>query len=288
MPSLLRRIALEVAREDAEPAGALLADIAAVPAVLEQRPRSRRATASVYLPKTWSTRVLREVRGRLNRLAREGVLRGAMARSEAVIEQDWAQSWKRFFPPSHVAENLWITPAWRKTFEPLRNEKTLVLEPGMAFGTGQHLTTRVALALLLARVTRGDVVIDAGCGSGVLGIAAAQQGADVYAFDSDPIAVRATRENFKRNALQPAALVKAAGIPKSFPRADVIVANIDEAVLADLAKQFAEKLARGGLLFSAGITARGRLPLLARYVEAGLHFINEVNHAEWFAYVHAK
>jgi ribosomal protein L11 methyltransferase len=158
----------------------------------------------------------------------------------------------------------------------------------MAFGTGRHATTAAAADLLLARIAPGDVVIDAGCGSGILALAATQRGAHAYAFDEDPVAVRVAKDNFKANALRARALVRTDRMPAAFPRAAFIVANITAEVLQKMARAFAAKLARGGYLISAGITARGRLATLAAFAQAGLDFVSERRRGAWFAYEHRK
>jgi ribosomal protein L11 methyltransferase len=158
----------------------------------------------------------------------------------------------------------------------------------MAFGTGRHATTAAAADLLLARIAPGDVVIDAGCGSGILALAATQRGAHAYAFDEDPVAVRVSKDNFKANALRARALLRADRIPNAFPRAAFIVANITAEVLQKMARALAAKLARGGFLITSGITARGRLATLAAFAQAGLAFVSERRRGPWFAYEHRK
>src|SRR5262249_49343049 len=158
---------------------------------------------------------------------------------------------------------------------------------GMAFGTGQHATTRLALALLLALIKPRDVLIDAGCGSGILGIAASMRGASVYAFDEDPLAVAASRRNFKRNRVR-ATITPAHRIPRPFPKADIIVANLTGELLQSLAARLGAHLKHGGHLVTSGITARSRLATLSAFSRAGLTFVEERRSGEWFAYVHAK
>ncbi|MBV8222247.1 MAG: 50S ribosomal protein L11 methyltransferase, partial [Candidatus Eremiobacteraeota bacterium] len=154
--------------------------------------------------------------------------------------------------------------------------------------TGRHPTTQLAVRLMLERVRPGDVVVDAGCGSGVLALAAIVRGARSFAFDADAVAVRVALDNLSRNGVRAEAIVHANQIPKRFPLADLIVANIDAPALAGLAKSLAANLKRGAALISSGVTARNRLELLAAFALAGLRFCSEHRQGVWFAYVHEK
>ena len=281
-----RRLTLESRARDAGAAGALLGGIARGCIAIEQREGERRFSASAYVPNERAVRALRELRAGLRMLQRDGILCNAVVRHASVRDEDWSQTWKRYFHPFRVAKSLEIIPSWEAKRQ-TPGTQLLLLDPGMAFGTGQHATTRLALALLLDLIKPNDVVIDAGTGSGILGIAAAQRGASVYAFDEDPVAIAASRLNFKRNRAR-ATIAIADRIPASFPKADIIVANLTGELLAILAAHFAAHLKRGGHLVTSGITARSRLAALFAFECAGLTFIEERRRGEWFAYVHAK
>jgi ribosomal protein L11 methyltransferase len=283
-----RRLTLDVPARDAEVASALLGSVAGAPVVTEQREGDRMVAASAYVSAKRAGRALRALRTRLRMVQRDGTLRAAAVRQTAVREEDWSRSWQRHFRSFQIARGLFIIPPWEARFAAPDGAQVLSLDPGMAFGTGQHATTRLAVRALLSLVKPRDVVIDAGCGSGVLGIAAALRGASIYAFDDDPIAVAATRGNFKRNRLRPAAVARADKIPSAFPRADIIVANITGETLQKLASVFAVRLKPGGLLLSSGITARNRLAVLFSFARVGLAFVEERRDGEWFAYVHRK
>ncbi len=283
-----RRLTLEVAPADAEPALALLDSATGARPTLEQRERSRTVVAGAYVPAAVADPISRELRARLRRLQRAGVLRGVALREATLRDEDWSQIWKRFYHPSKIADGLYVVPSWQADFAPPGDARALVLDPGQAFGTGTHATTRLAMRLMLPRIKPGDAVIDAGCGSGILGIAAAMRGARAYAFDSDPLAVAAARDNFVRNGVKPGALARCATLPKRFPRADLIVANISAPVLATLAARFAGALKPGGSIVSTGIVAAGRLASLFHYERAGLMFVQEHRSGEWFAYVHSR
>lgn len=283
-----RRLTLEVAARDADIAGALLDAVTGERVAVEQREGARFVSASAYVDARRAPRAARELRTRLRMLARDGVLRDATMRRAAVSDVDWSQAWKRHFLPFRIAPDLYIVPPWRASFVPPSGAKALVLDPGMAFGTGQHATTRLAVRTLLRFARPSDIVIDVGCGSGILGIAAAQRGAAVYAFDNDPIAVAATRRNFTRNRVRAKAIVRAERISAKFPKAGIIVANITGQTLQGLAPNLAAHLAARGLLITSGITVYNRLEVLFALARAGLTFIEERRDGEWFAYAHQK
>jgi ribosomal protein L11 methyltransferase len=283
-----RRLTLEVRPRDAEIAVALLGAAVGEAVALEQRNSARAVAASVYVRVTRAPQALRRLRARLRSLARDGVLRGAAVRQATLRDEDWSETWKRHFRPFRIAQGLHIIAPWETRFVAPRGARTLSLDPGMAFGTGQHATTRLAIRWLASLVKPRDVVIDAGCGSGIVGMAAAQDGASVYAFDNDAIAIAATRSNFARNHLHAASVVRAGRLPKAFPKADVIVANITGETLQELASDLAAHLKPGGRLVTSGITARNRLATLAAFAHARLAFEQERCDGDWFAYLHRK
>jgi ribosomal protein L11 methyltransferase len=162
------------------------------------------------------------------------------------------------------------------------------MDPGMAFGTGQHPTTALALRLLLPLVRPARTVIDVGCGSGILGIAAGLAGAHVWACDVDPIAVSAARANFRANGLKAMSLRRFDGVPAAFGRARLVVANITAEVLVKFAARLAGCLSRGGTLVTSGVTKRGRASVLTTFAGAGLRLHAERQSGEWFAFAHRK
>lgn len=181
-----------------------------------------------------------------------------------VREEDWAHAWKQFYKPMRVGKRLLLKPTWESvTAAP--NDLIIELDPGMAFGTGLHPSTRLCLAALEEVVRPGDAVLDVGTGSGVLTIAAAKLGATtLVATDIDPIAVAVARQNALANGLTlaPDGLleVRQESVPAGMAgRFQVVVANILAEVLAKLLDAdygnvpLAEPLAPGGCLILAGI-----------------------------------
>lgn len=118
-----------------------------------------------------------------------------------VNEEDWANSWKAYYKPIRIGERIVIVPAWEK-YQEEPNDIVVRMDPGMAFGTGTHETTRLVISLLEKYVTRGVRVLDVGCGSGILAICASKLGAgSCKAYDIDPVAVKVARENIKDSGL---------------------------------------------------------------------------------------
>ena len=146
-------------------------------------------------------------------------------RWEQMEDKDWTREWMQHYHPIDCGNDLWICPSWRQP--PVAKATNVLLDPGLAFGTGTHPTTLLCLEWLAARDLAGLTIIDYGCGSGLLGIAALKRGADkVIAIDIDPQALLATRDNAERNGLAAAKLESY--LPDQAPTlaADLVFANI--------------------------------------------------------------
>ncbi|MGH8252860.1 MAG: 50S ribosomal protein L11 methyltransferase [Steroidobacteraceae bacterium] len=184
-------------------------------------------------------------------LARELGLEQGRIETRLLADRAWEREWLRDFHARRFGSRLWVCP----THEAVREPGAVVvrLDPGLAFGTGTHPSTALCLEWLDAHLPAGASVIDYGCGSGVLGIAAAMLGAcRVDAFDIDPQALRATADNAAANGIGTRLVVQAdaAHLP---PRADMLLANILARTLRELAGDFAARLAPGGMVLLAGI-----------------------------------
>lgn len=173
-------------------------------------------------------------------------------------DKDWTREWMSYYQPIQCAGNLWIVPEWLPAPDPAAIN--LILDPGLAFGTGYHATTRLCLDWLAAQELSDKLVIDYGCGSGILGVAALLLGArQVLAVDIDPQAVLATRQNAALNGVDDRLL---AFLPAEFDAyrtqnpqlADVITANILAKPLIGFAPLFHDLLKTGGLIVLAGLT----------------------------------
>ncbi|AKO53813.1 ribosomal protein L11 methyltransferase [Marinobacter psychrophilus] len=169
-----------------------------------------------------------------------------------VEDKDWARVWMDDFHPLRFGERLWIVPSWHDAPDP--DAANLLLDPGLAFGTGTHDTTALCLQWLDGADVQGKQVIDYGCGSGILGLAALLLGADhVMGVDTDPQALEASRENARRNDVDESRL--SLYLPKDEPDAlaDITLANILAQPLIGLAPHLAAKTRPGGDIVLSGI-----------------------------------
>jgi ribosomal protein L11 methyltransferase len=174
-------------------------------------------------------------------------------------EEDWANSWKEHFKPTRIGRRLVIKPSW-ENFSAENNDIVLELDPGMAFGTGTHATTRLCLEALERLIfseqalARGEGVLDVGCGSGVLGIAAALYGADkVVAIDIDPIAIAVTTENAAINGVANVLAASEMPLAEVTGEFSLVVANILAEALVTMSGALAARVVAGGFLILSGI-----------------------------------
>ena len=240
------------------------------------------------MPESLTAKARSRIAALLTGARRGGTLTESKLAESAIRDEAWASSWKRYYKPARVARGLYIAPTWARSFSAPRGSFVLRIDPGMAFGTGQHPSTVLALRLLLRWLRKNGTVLDIGCGSGILALAAAMRGGRVHASDVDPIAVRATLDNFDANGLHARAILQARGVPKSFPRAQLIAANITARVLSALAADLACKLRPGGILVTSGVVASGRAQVLQTMSDSGLRLVEERKLGEWYAHAHRK
>jgi ribosomal protein L11 methyltransferase len=186
---------------------------------------------------------------------------------ERIEDQDWERSWMDGFQPMRFGQRLWIVPSWHAAPEP--DAVNLLLDPGLAFGTGTHPTTALCLEWLDAQKLEGCDVLDFGCGSGILAIAALLLGApQAVGTDIDPQALEASRDNAGRNGIDPARFP--VYLPADLPQqpADVVVANILAGPLVSLAPQIGALVKPGGRLALSGILAEQAEEVRAAYTGA--------------------
>jgi ribosomal protein L11 methyltransferase len=173
--------------------------------------------------------------------------------------EDWAEAWKRGLGPRHITPRLWVTPSWEAA-PAGPGEVVVVVDPGMAFGTAEHGTTRGALRLLDAALADGERVLDVGSGSAILAVAAALLGAgEVIAVEGDPVATEYARENIVRNGVDARVRwIEAWADPallRTLAPADGVLANIESGVLRRLLPGLWDVLRPGGWLILSGLPA---------------------------------
>jgi ribosomal protein L11 methyltransferase len=196
-----------------------------------------------------------------------------------IDDEDWLESWKAEFVPIRIGAFL-VRPTWSEAVA--GDAVELVLDPGMAFGTGLHPTTQQCLEALSTLPLDGRSVLDVGTGSGILAIAAAKRGASpVVAVDTDTIAVDAARENAVRNGVAiPVGAGSASDVPGRF---DVVIANIVSPVLQRIAPDLAARLAGGGTLLVAGISAPAEAATREALLRERLSLLDRTARDDWVA-----
>ncbi|NYS61326.1 50S ribosomal protein L11 methyltransferase [Vreelandella salicampi] len=203
---------------------------------------------------------------------------------ELLADRDWEREWMDDFTPLQMGERLWIVPSWHTPPEP--GAVNLILDPGLAFGTGTHPTTALCLEWLDDLAVNGELadkkVLDVGCGSGILAIAALKLGAvSADATDIDPQALQASRENAERNAIETQQL--SLYYPEQLPAGTypVVTANILAGPLVQLAATIAGYVAPGGRLALSGILANQADEVLEAYQTQGLVMQAPVQREGW-------
>jgi ribosomal protein L11 methyltransferase len=180
-------------------------------------------------------------------------------------DKDWAREWMENFHPVQFGEKLWICPSWRDVPDP--EAVNVMLDPGLAFGTGTHPTTSLCLKWLDSLDIKGKTVVDFGCGSGILGIAALKLGAaHMHGIDIDPQALLASKDNAGRNDVEDKISVY---LPNNQPnmQADIVLANILAVTLRELRSIITEYCKPGGKLVLSGILATQAEQINALYSE---------------------
>ena len=201
---------------------------------------------------------------------------------------DWAEEWKRFYDIQHIGDRLVIRPSWLE-YEAKADQVVIDLDPGAAFGTGRHETTRLCLAAIDRHLQPGATVIDVGCGSGILAVAAAKLGASlVRAVDIDADTIRVTNENAEINGVAarieaaPGSLGEIWPWPSRLPLdASLLIANISSTVVLRLLPEIVVALAPGGRAILSGFVARDAGEIEAAVEVAGLSILETASEGDW-------
>ena len=213
--------------------------------------------------------------------------------TRVVHEEDWANAWKDYYHVTHIGQRLVIRPSWRE-YVPRNDEVVLELDPGMAFGTGLHPTTRMCLEQVERRVHSGMQVLDVGTGSGILALAAAKLGAaSVHCIDNSSVAVESAVANAGMNQLSDRVQVVLGVLDESEAERlagqyDLVLANIIARVIGSIANHLARVLAPGGILITSGIIEDRRHEAEEPLLAAGLKLIEQVMIDDWVTLVLQK
>ncbi|MCC7164594.1 MAG: 50S ribosomal protein L11 methyltransferase [Anaerolineae bacterium] len=205
-----------------------------------------------------------------------------------LAEEDYANAWKKYYKVLHVGARTVIKPSWLE-YTPRDSDIVIELDPGMAFGTGLHPTTRLCLAMLEKYVTPGCDMLDVGTGSGILAIGAAKLGAScVNARDIDPIAVETAQKNVAAsNLTEKISVSRASIVVESDPRQfDIVCANIFADTIAELAPALAQHLDRNGVFIASGILVE-RAHLVENAMQAqSMTLVEKLQEQDWLVMVY--
>jgi len=205
---------------------------------------------------------------------------------QLLADQDWATCWQQYFKPVEIVSGLVIKPSWEH-YQPEPGQAVIEMDPGMAFGTGQHASTRMALALIrqCLEANRCREALDVGTGTGILAMAASLSGVErVVAIDNDPDAVAVARENIANNGLVGKIEISTTPVEQIQGLFPLVCANIVHDVLVDMAATLAALAAPGGYLVLAGILAGDQETNIIRvYREFGWQPLDRLHQEEWVA-----
>ena len=206
-----------------------------------------------------------------------------------IQDSDWENSWKDYFDILNIGEKFVIVPTWRE-YENEEGKYVINIDPGMAFGTGGHETTSLCIKNLEKYVKPHDNVIDVGCGSGILSIAASYlTDGSLKAVDLDKLAVDVSRENFALNNLENRIEVEEASLlTKETKKYDVIVANILAHIIELMLEDAYKLLEDGGYFITSGIIKNKKDELLEKMLKQGFKLVEETSDNEWYSFVVTK
>ena len=249
------------------------------------------AVTGYYPPKVFVPELVSEIKHRVEQLCEFGIdPEPATVTSAAIDNQDWATTWQKYYHPVRVTSHLTVVPEWEDYQTHSPHERTLVLDPGMAFGTGTHPTTQLMLQALEMVVMGGEAMIDVGTGSGVLAIAAKILGAGkVDAYDLDQVAVESAQKNI---ALNPAAKDVHLGVNSLLDgihtQKDLIVANILAEIIIPLIPQAFANLRPGGKFLTSGIIKDKFKTVRDAQIQEGFVIDETLRMKDWYGIIAHK
>ena len=200
---------------------------------------------------------------------------------EKMYEEDWANNWKKYYKPSKVGEKIVAKPIWEE-YEVKDEELVVELDPGMAFGTGEHETTRMCIQALEKYVQKDSTVFDVGCGSGILAIAAAKLGAKLaVGVDLDPVAVESAKENVGFNNIDNIEILHGNLIEVIDGKADIVVANIIAEIICILTEDVSRVIKPNGNFITSGIIHDRVEMVTNKLEECGFEVVKVNKDGEW-------
>jgi ribosomal protein L11 methyltransferase len=287
---MISEILLEAGAAGTETAGGAMPDLTGYDEVPPDEIPSGECTVSAYFPLDAEVKAkIAEVEKKLRNLKDIdlGFDPGTLEIKTATVnEQDWENEWKKYFKPQRVSDFVVIKPTWEE-YSPEKDDVIIEIDPGMAFGTGTHETTRMCIAMLEEYLEDGASVLDVGCGSGILSVAAAKLGAgSVLALDLDGVAVEVAGQNVRLNNVEDRVSVIRSDIVTAVPEGskfDIVVANIIADIIIRLNESVLKYIKRPGIYICSGIIAERLDEVLASLNKNGLRAIKVSKMGEWRA-----
>ncbi|TFI70429.1 50S ribosomal protein L11 methyltransferase [Carnobacterium divergens] len=211
-------------------------------------------------------------------------------KTSEVSDTSWATAWKKYYHPLEVTRFMTVVPSWEEYTPKFSDERIIRLDPGLAFGTGTHPTTRLSMQALETSIVGGETILDVGTGSGVLSIASKALGAgDVYAYDLDEVAVRAAKENMDLNDYAKEVQVAANDLLKGIAiKADIVMANILAEIILLLIEDAWRVLKPNGLFITSGIIDSKKDTVLEQLLAQGFEIEQVQQMKDWFAIIARK
>jgi ribosomal protein L11 methyltransferase len=285
---LLWRISIVTLPEAEDAVVELLGSLFENPASAYHQFETGLSTVSVFSEKKFSTaKIRKEILAGLQRIKNSGLEIGAGKIAIAKMKrEDWAESWKKHFHALEIGDSLLIKPSWIKK-RPRKNQKVVILDPGLSFGTGQHPTTSFCLNEIVRHKNPCDAsFLDIGTGSGILAIAAAKLGYQfIYAFDFDPESIRVAKDNAESNQVVDQIKIRRDDVTKLLlkPRKqfDLVCANLISNLLVAQRKKIVAQMKRSGTLVLAGILASEFTEVQNAFEVLGLKLVANKVENEW-------
>lgn len=204
--------------------------------------------------------------------------------TDSVNEEDWANNWKKYYKPTKIGNSIVIKPEWEE-YSPSEGDLVIHMDPGMAFGTGNHETTSMCIENLEKYVSEKSTVFDIGCGSGILGIVASKLGAkNVVGIDIDEMAVKVANENIQKNNVQDIMTAIAGNMTDKIEegaKADIVVANIIADIIMKMSGDVRKLLKDDGIFISSGIILAKVDEVLENLKDNGFEVVDVIKKGEW-------
>ena len=241
---------------------------------------STEVSVSGYVSFDEKSKKLAELEERLLELRSFGVFYGEILTTE-INDESWHETWKKYYHPIEAGRYV-IVPKWIKYDD--SDKIKVLMDPGMAFGTGEHESTKMCLTLMSECDFSGKSVIDVGTGSGILGIAAVKSGAgSCYMCDIDSIAVKAAEENAELNGVADRVEIELADLLQKKVKGEIVLANLTADILIRLSADLNDHIEKGGVLICSGIIHARKQDVIDAYTKAGFTLDRSVALGEWNA-----